>query len=62
MEGFFHAANDRMLNAAGTKRGVRHDSAKRCGKTTFSYLSHSSVVIPYPSASPVPNQAKGGGR
>ena len=27
-----------IQNAAGTKGGVRHDSAKRCGKTIFSYL------------------------
>ena len=62
MEGFFHAADDRMLNAAGTKRGVRHDSAMRCGKTTFSYLSHSVLVTRYPSASPVPMQENRGGR
>ncbi len=37
-------------------------SAKRCGKTTFLYLSYSYRFIPYSSACPAPIQENRGGR
>ena len=48
----FHAACDRMVFAAPSEGGVRHDSAKRCGNAAFLYLPHSAVVIPCKSFPP----------
>ena len=61
-QGNIHAARDRMLNAAGTKGGVRHDSAQRCGTALFSYLFHSAAFAFYSSDSVVPIQENRGGR
>ena len=61
-QGNYHAARDRMLNAAGTKGGVRHDSAQRCGTALFSYLFHSAAFAFYSSDSVVPIQENRGGR
>ena len=41
---------------------MSHEATKKCHKTIFSYLSHSAVVIPCKSASPVPIQENRGGR
>ena len=49
-----------MVFAAGLEGGVRHDSAKRCGKAAFLYLSHSAVVIRCESAPPCRTGEKGG--
>ena len=56
----FHAAQGRMVFAARSEGGVRHDSDKKCGKAAFLYLSHSAVVIPFESARPLPTREKGG--
>ena len=48
----FYAAGGRMVFAARSEGGVRHDSAKRCGNAAFLYLSHSSVVITCESLPP----------
>ena len=61
-QGNYHAAWDRMLNAAGTKGGVRHDSAQRCGTALFPYLFHSAAFAFYSSDSVVPIQENRGGR
>ena len=55
----FHAAEGRMVFAARSEGGVRHDSDKKCGKAAFLYLSHSAVVIPCKSALPLPTREKG---
>ena len=61
IEGFFHAATPDPGCRSHRER-VRQDSAKRCGKTTFSHLPHSVAVTPYTSDSPAPMQQNRGGR
>ena len=56
----FHAAECRMVFAAGLEGGGRHDLDKRCGKAAFLYLSHSAVVILQYSARPCRTGEKGG--
>ena len=52
----------RMLYVTRSEGGVSHDSAQRCHNSILPYLSHSAVIIPCESDSPVPNQEKRGGR
>ena len=49
-----------MLNGTGLEGGVFQESLKRYSTTTFVYMSHSVVVIPYESARPLRTREKGG--
>ena len=49
-----------MVNGTRSEGGVFQELLKRYSTTTFSYLSHSAVVIPCESARPLTTREKGG--
>ena len=50
--GDFYATGGRLVFATGLQGGVWQDSGSRCGKATFLYLTHFSVVISRESTPP----------